>query len=258
MKTTIFQRIERATTFDFGDVLSKSFELFKKIWVEGLIHILLSIAVVLPILLIVYAPLIPLLLNAQETTYASEFNPFVAFPVVWMIGYFILVFALILVLQVFVTSITVHFFRLCKKEDMGIQEPIGGYFSFIKEATFMKIFMLQLAVVGISIAAMLLCYLPLFYVIVPLNLAIVILAFNPKLTVSELLKASFKLGNKFWLLLFAMMLVSGLIAELGIIACGIGILATVSYVHIAMYYVYKDTVGFEETDFEMNNETLKL
>lgn len=245
MSTTIFQRIEAATTFDFGDVLSKSFDLFKKVWVEGLVHILLSMGIIIPLLVIAYAPVVSFMITAQENPYATDFNPLVDFPLVTIIGYGFMVLVFILIAQVLITSISVHFLRHCKQEDLGTAKPIGGYFSFIKEVSFGKIFLLQLAVLGISLGAALLCYLPLFYVIVPLHLVGVIFAFNPQLSVSELLKASFKLGNKFWLLLFAMILVSGLIAELGIIACGIGILATVSYVHIAMYYVYKDTVGFE-------------
>ncbi|MEL6812927.1 MAG: hypothetical protein AAFP76_16505 [Bacteroidota bacterium] len=48
MKSDIFQRIENAKQPDFGDVLSESFNLFQKVWVEGFIHLLIAVAVIIP------------------------------------------------------------------------------------------------------------------------------------------------------------------------------------------------------------------
>ena len=89
-----------------------------------------------------------------------------------------------------------------------------------------------------------LCYLPIFYVMVPLQLMIVIFAFNDKLSVSDIISISFKLGNKFWLLVFGLIIVSSMIAQLGIIICFIGVFFTAYFAHIPIYYFYKETIGF--------------
>ena len=55
----------------------------------------------------------------------------------------------------------------------------------------MKVIILSLATLGISIAAMLLCIIPLFYVMVPLQLLVIMFAFNPKLSVFRTYKFKF-------------------------------------------------------------------
>jgi len=68
---------------------------------------------------------------------------------------------------------------------------------------------------------------------------------------SEIIKAAFKLGNKFWLIIFGLVILSSIIAQVGIILCGIGLVVTAYFVHIVMYYLYKDTVGFDERSDEL-------
>jgi hypothetical protein len=143
-------------------------------------------------------------------------------------------------------AIKAHFFQVCKNEDMGSPKESGSYFTFLKGTNFSKVFMLSLATFGISLAALLLCYLPIFYVMVPLQLIIVIFAFNHELSVSDIITVSFKLGNKFWLLLFGLIIISSLIAQLGVILCFVGLFFTAYFVHIPIYYFYKDTIGFND------------
>ena len=85
--------------------------------------------------------------------------------------------------------------------------------------------------------------------IVPLTLVTPIFAFNPEMSPSEIIKSAFSLGNKKWLIVFGLMFVSGLLAELvGLLLCGIGVLFTMSFVYLPTYFVYKDSIGFEEDD----------
>jgi len=71
---------------------------------------------------------------------------------------------------------------------------------------------------------------------------------SPEMSVSNIITVSFKLGNKFWLLLllllFGLIIISSLIAQLGIILCFVGLFFTAYFVHIPIYYFYKDTIGF--------------
>jgi len=255
MNHPIFQKIAQAPKLDFGDILSKSFNVFKKVWVEGTVHILITLAISIPVIILAYAPLVPMIMQEGQMRSGQEFNPFVEYSIPVIIGYFLLLLVLILVLQVFTYGISAHFYKVIQKADTGKPIDTGGYFVFLK-GNFSKLFILSLAALGIAILATLLCYLPLLYVMVPLQLFIVVFAFNPELSVSEIIKASFKLGNKFWLIIFGLIIISGLIAQLGILLCFIGVFVTASFVHLPMYYVCKDSIGFDEDPLPSETATI--
>jgi uncharacterized membrane protein len=69
---------------------------------------------------------------------------------------------------------------------------------------------------------------------------------NPDLSETEIVKLSFRLGTKKWLITFGLLFVTGILGMLGIIACGIGLLFTMSIVYLPVYFVYRDVVGFED------------
>jgi hypothetical protein len=248
MEHPIFQRIANAPRPDFGEILSKSFELFKKVWVQGLVHILLTFVVTIPLIILVYAPLVPGIIES-ETSCGGEFNPFEMYPPGTIILYVLFFFLLLMVIQVIAYAINAHFFLVLKQEDMGTPLETGGYFVFLKQH-FGKLFVLSLAALGIAILATLLCYLPLIYVSVPLQLLAVIFAFNPNMSVLDIIKASFKLGHRYWLIIFGLIVVMGLIAQLGVLLCFVGVFVTASLVYLPIYYAYKDTVGFDDTGWQ--------
>ncbi len=248
MEHPIFKRIESAQKPDFGDILTKSFNLFKDVWSQGLIHGLISMAFVFPFIVIVYIPMIPFYIEAFEASQYGYEPSFDYAPAV-IVGYALLILVLSFVMQIFVFAINLHFYRVMKNADLKTNEDTGGYFVYLK-GNFGKLLVLNLAVFGIAILAALLCYLPIFYVMVPLQLIAPIFAFNSELSVSETIKASFKLGNRFWLIIFGLIIISSMIAQLGIIACFIGVIVTAYFVHIPMYYLYKETIGFPEASKE--------
>jgi hypothetical protein len=147
-------------------------------------------------------------------------------------------------MQVLSVSIFGHFLKFLKNKDLGNNDDIGGYFTIAKEH-FGKIIVLSLATTGITLLATIACFLPVFYVMVPLTLITPIFIFNPELSVADMVKASFKLGNKYWGVLFGLFIVSGLMASLGFVACYIGIITTAFFSYIVYYYVYKETIGFD-------------
>jgi len=247
MKMDIFQRIENSARPDFGDILSKGFELFQKLFKEAVMHGLVSLLVLIPFIIVVYIPIIPMYIEMLQNAGDPYYTPSALddYTPMMIIGWMILVFILSFVMQVVTMSITVHFYKVTKNTDMGTNDETGGYFDLLKN-NFGKLMMLTLATFGISILAMLLCFLPLIYIMVPMQLILPILAFNEKLSVSDIIKAAFKLGNKYWLIAFGLIWLSSLIAQLGIILCGIGIVFTAYFVHIVVYYFYKDSVGFDD------------
>lgn len=245
MEKGIFKKIELAPKPDFGDIFSKSFELFKKVWVEGMIHALISMVCVIPVILLVYAPFIPAFIETISTSGRGYYEPVLDYPVALIVLYGILVVLLTLFIQVVVSGINLHFYRVLRKEDTGYHSAVGGYFIYLKHHL-KKLVLLNLAIFGISLGAALLCYLPIFYVLVPLQLIIPIFAFNTHLTAADTIRAGFKLGNRFWLTIFGLIIISSIIAQAGILLCLVGVVITAYFVHIPMYYVYKDTIGFDD------------
>ncbi len=246
-KKQLLQKIETASSPDFGDILSKSFDLFKKVWMDGFLHLLVTALVTLPLLLIIYIPFIPVFIEAVQSGDGPEnFRPNFDYPLLTIIAYVALVFVLIVITQVVSLGVTAHYFKVCKVKDLENSEDDKGYFYFLKGKNFGKLFVLSLATFGIAMGAVALCYFPIFYVMVPLQLIVVVFAFNSNLSVSDIVSISFKLGNKFWLLVFGLIIVSSMIAQLGVILCFIGVFFTAYFVHIPIYYFYKETIGFNE------------
>ena len=125
---------------------------------------------------------------------------------------------------------------------------------FFKKPYLGKTIRLGLAYIGITLIATLLCFLPIIYAIVPLTYMFVVYAFNPDKSVSEIIKLSFDLGNKKWLLTFGLIIVSGLLAGIvGFIMCFVGVYVTASFSYLPPYFIYKEVVGFEDDD-----ETLQI
>ena len=121
-----------------------------------------------------------------------------------------------------------------------------GYFYFFKQGRLGKVFNLAVLMLGLGILGMLACGIGIFYLLVPLSLIPAFLAFNEELSAMEIVKASFTLGNRNWLVIFGLVVVMGILAELGFILCCIGILFTAMLGKVPAYYIYKDGVGFEK------------
>ena len=246
MEHPIFQKIENANKPDFGDILSKSFDLFKKVWEQALYHVLITMVAVVPMILLIYVPYIIFIFSISgQDPYGGYDQPDMTPYIPGLIVYALVVFLLIFIVQAIVLGVAAHFYQVLKKMDHEEETDVGGYFDIVKN-NFKKLLLLSLATFGIALLATLLCYLPVFYVMVPLQLVGVFYAFHPDLSVTDLLKACFKLGNKFWLTIFGLILIASIIAQAGMILCIVGVIFTAYFVHIPIYYVYKDAIGFEE------------
>lgn len=81
---------------------------------------------------------------------------------------------------------------------------------------------------------------PIIYAMISLNLLTVIYAFNPEVSGSNLIKASFDLGNKKWFITFGITFIAGLTAQMvGMLLCGIVVFVTYSFTMILLYFIYK-------------------
>ena len=61
----ISQKIAESSALNFGDIFNNTFELFKKVWLQGFITILLTFVVILPFYIILYVPMIAMGMMAQ-------------------------------------------------------------------------------------------------------------------------------------------------------------------------------------------------
>lgn len=239
----IHQKIESAKDLDFGTIFNESIELFKKVWVQGLVTLLATMALMIPFYIIMYIPMIAMgIYDPEAFQQGSEPSMAVLIPM------YIFMFIISFVAAIIGFGMKAAFFRICKNKDLG-NDATDDYFYFFKKPYIGKMLKLAAITFGISLAAVMLCVLPIFYVIVPISLMNVIFAFNPELSASDITNASFKLGNKKWLLIFGLIIISSLLAQVvGMIMCFIGIFVTASFSYIPLYFVYKKVIGFDDQD----------
>ena len=240
---TLTDKIQQNNPLDFGDIFNKSIDLFKKTWVQGFVFTLLTMVLVIPALLIIYIPLFSMFAYRDFRYY--EYGT-MEFPWAAMVPFFLLFLLVMIFINTLVFAMTAGFFKMIRELDEGRDASLAALFMYVKGRYLRKSFVLSLMIIGISILASALCYLPVFYVMVPLSFVPVIFAFNPELTPSEVIKASFKIGNKKWLIAFGLIIVSAILAKLvGLILCVIGVFFTTSFVYLPVYLMYKQVVGFE-------------
>lgn len=234
---TVSNRIKEQPVLDFGGIFSRSIELFKEVWVQGLVTLLLTVVCILPFYILIYLPMIAMGISNPQAFESGEMPPAAA----------LLMIILMPIFSIAVMAVTIAlnaaFLRICKQKDHDemIKED---YFFYLKKRNLSKLIVLSLLVFGISILGMLACGIGLFYVMVPISIIPAFLAFDKEMTPMEIVKSSFKLGNKNWLVIFGLIIVTGLLAQLGMILCFIGILFTAMFSKIPAYFIYKDGVGF--------------
>jgi len=250
--TEIKTKIVNANPLDFGTIFNQSTALFKKVWVQGLVMVLLNMVLAVPVVMIVYIPLLffgfisALTIDGNYESYGQAgFS--IAMVIVLIVAYAFMIVAM----SAIGLALKAAFYRICKLRDL---EQIGkeDYFYFLKKPYLGKTIKLGMAFTGIAFVATLLCFLPIIYAVVPLSFIVVVYAFNPDLSISEIIKLGFDLGNKKWLISFGLMFVSGFLAMIvGFLMCGFGIYVTAAFGQLPSYFIYKDVVGFDSDDEQM-------
>ncbi|MDR6300221.1 hypothetical protein [Mesonia maritima] len=238
----IEERINSAPSLEFGNIFDESTALFKKVWVQGLVIVLLSLLLMLPMYLATILPFAVLdFLQNPEMVRDEDISFLLLLPNILLLMFFVLY------IMVVSFALQAAFFRICRNEDLVLVE-VNNYFYYFKGKYISKIIVIGLASFGISLVAMMLCFFPLIYVSIPLSFFTIIFAFNPELSVSEIIKASFSLGNKKWLITFGLVIIASFLAQIiGMLLCFVGVFVTASFVHLPIYFVYKKVIGFNES-----------
>lgn len=241
-------RIQNAKALDFGTIFNHSIELFKKVWVQGLLLQLLIWVIMIPFLLIFYMPILAVMIEQSQSGYVDPDAMNEAFygrgPL-----YLLMFYLVIFLLSSVSAMLYAGFYRIVNKIDFDKEFQFAEFFYYFKGNYFVKGFLLMLLASLISFIAALLCVLPVFYVMVPIMFFIPIFAFNPDLSIGNIITLAFNLGNKKWGITFGLIIVSAIIIYILIfITCGIGALFFPAFVYLPIYIIYKEVVGFDELD----------
>jgi len=239
-------KISNAPALDFGDIFNQSVELFKKSWLYGLLLQLFVLAITLPFIIVLYGPLLVSFIAQSKSghfdpdMFGSLFAGFTAF-------YLVIFFLGILAATVFQLALQAGFFRIIKAIDQGQEVKAADLFYFLKGKYFGSVTLLMVATILVSLVAALLCYVPLIYAIIPISFFTIVYAFNPEMSIGDIVSISFNLGTKKWLISFGLFVVTYLLVIfLSILTCGIGSLFLSPFVYLPLYFVYKSVIGFEE------------
>ncbi len=239
------EKIRNAKALDFGTILGESIELFKKTWLQGFLLQLFNLVIALPFIIVIYIPLVGVMIANAEHGYDHS-ETWSTFFAGMSIFYILFVIVGIFVLGAVQVALNAAFFRIMKKLDHNETTTTNDFFYFLKGKYLSKAFLLMIVTILISIPAMILCYIPFIYVIVPFSYFAFFFAFNPELSVGDIVKVSFGLGNKKWLLTFGLLIVSSLLSQIvGFLLCGIGVLFTAAFVYHPTYLIYKNVIGFD-------------
>lgn len=247
----ISNKITENKPLDFGTIFSDSFDLFKKTWIQGLIHQLFVILLMLPFIIAIYIPFIMLLIAQAGEMDSSSPEVFSTFLAGFSIGYVLFFIIAMIILGGLSLALNAALYRIIKMLDHDQQVQTSDFFYFFKGRYLGKLIGLMFVSMVIAVVSAMACYLPIFYVMVPMTFFIPFFAFNPELGIGDIISFAFKLGTKKWLIGFGLILISSILASVvGALLCGIGTLFTAAFVYHPVYLIYKETIGFndEESD----------
>jgi len=235
--TEIANKIVESDPLDFGSIFSKSIELFKQVWVQGFVIVLLTFVIMIPFYILMYIPLIIAGITDPEMLRSEEIPSEVMLPLAIIMP---IVFLGIMAVGFMLNA---AFLRICKIKDLNLSET-NNYFHYFKKEYVLKTVILALMALGLMLLGVLACGIGVFYMVVPISLFPAFLAFDKELSAKEILMSSFSLGNKNWLVIFGLVIVMGIVAELGVLLCFVGVLFTAMLAKIPVYFMYKDSIGF--------------
>lgn len=242
----IQNKITNAKTLDFGSVFSDAVDLYKKVWVQGLLLQIFGIVIMVPFLLVFYMPIIALAIEQSQNGYSDpqEINEMMlGFSTLYLLSFYAVIFVLGAVMML----LNAGFFRIVKQIDYSQSASTSDFFYYFKGKYLGKGFLLMIIASIIYVVAAMLCVLPIFYVMVPLMFFVPIFAFNPEMSISDIISVGFKLGNKKWGITFGLLIVSMIaVYIISIITCGLGMLFLACFMYLPLYLIYKSVIGFGE------------
>ncbi|WP_046756564.1 hypothetical protein [Kordia jejudonensis] len=244
-KEVLQEKIEAEKELSFEHIMSESGTLFTKVWGQALLSSLLISVVSAGMAILCFIPYMITLLSLGISSkfidlHSSNDDRFEIFSIIFS-GIFSVLAAAVFI------AISAAFIRICKMKDHN-RQGYHDFFFFFKKTYYSKLLLLGAIAMAISIpSAYYLSYIPLVYLIVPIFYGITIFTFNYELNVKDIISLGFKLGTEKWLIsLGFLFIVSFFSVVVGMLLCGFGFIATMTFVHIPLYVIYKNIVGFDD------------
>lgn len=234
---TLANDMENSDPLDFGSIFSRSLELFKHVWLQGFLIVILTFVTMIPFCILLYIPLLIAGVADPEMLKSGQAPPGIIIPMVILLPFVILAVITISLL------LNAAFLRICRNKDLNLALS-DDYFHYFKREYVLKALVLSLMMLGLMLLGLLACGLGIIYLVVPISLMPAFLAFEGGLSAKDIVKSSFSLGNKNWLVVFGLILIMGFIAELGVLLCFVGVFFTAMLAKISVYFMFKDAVGF--------------
>ena len=254
--SSLLEKIDNVKELDFGDILSRTFELFKKTWLQGFIMILLIMVVMIPFFVAIFMPTYSSIIEQAESGNYDP-NDASSFLQNQPDNFRYMILGLTFVISFVTTGLMAGFYRIVKRIDFNESYGFSDFFYFYKAKNLGKIFAiasfsLLIALVNFAFekflpptSASLINILMSIIFSVFTTLFVLFFTFNSHLESSDFFTLGFKLGLKKWFLIFGLMMVTGVIGALGAIACFVGMFFTLSIMYLPTYLVYKDIFGFD-------------
>jgi len=242
---TLLNKIQTSKTIDFGELFNESLDLFKKVWVQGLLLQVFSLIIMLPFIVVFYIPYFSLIMDASlnQSMGYNEFNETV-FEGLGL--YMALAYLAIFILSIASSLLYLGFYRIVKEMDHGNPYVASDFFYFFKSPVLGKSIGVLLAYMGIAILAALLCFFPLIYAMIPLMFMLPVFAYNSHLSTSEIVKVAFALGNKKWGITFLILMLNMILFYVvSFVTCGLGALFVSCFLYLPQYIIYKKVIGFD-------------
>ncbi|WP_282787775.1 hypothetical protein [Flavobacterium croceum] len=240
--TALKEKISQSQIVNFGDVLNETFELFKKTWLQGVLLVVVLFVLIFALEMLAFIPLAGVV-SASELISPNAMKDF---PLTTILLVFSVIITFICAVMTISNALMAGYYRSVKAIDLG-ESSGSDLMYYLKSNYLVKSFKVSLAQTGIIILCYITCFVPIIYVMVPVSFIVIAFAFNPDFSTGEILKVSFAIGNRNWVNAFFLRIVTSILAMLGIIACGIGVLATFSIALLPQYIIYKKVVGFDNS-----------
>jgi hypothetical protein len=138
---------------------------------------------------------------------------------------------------IFTAGLFKYYLKLIRGEDAGIGDAFSGFGPSIGQLILLGLIMNTLVMIGCV-----LCLIPGIYLSVAWYFAIPLII-DRRMNFWAAMECSRKMVNKHWFLVFAFLLVIGLLAAAGVIACCIGIFVTMPIFFASMMCAY-ETIFF--------------
>ena len=142
---------------------------------------------------------------------------------------------------IFMAGLFQYYLKLIRGEMTGMGDAFAGFGARTGQLILLSLVQMTLVVVGYAC-----CLLPGIYLTVAWYFAIP-LVMDRRLDFWSAMQLSRQLVSKHWFVVFAAMLVFGLVAMLGILACGIGILVSLPVGTLALMYAYETIFGAQKS-----------